>query len=120
MLTVRFTAFDPKRTFSLGGSTGSEKLLATRESESISVEYVRNFDILRARGPPWRRTRDDQQHEAHRIGNPADHRNPLQDYVAIIGRGRVADEENWRAEHCDKQNGRTHPRRPSDIAEAPG
>ena len=42
-----FDSIDPERTFSLG------------EIASISVEYVHDFDILRA-GLPRHRTRDDQ------------------------------------------------------------
>src|SRR5262249_35770065 len=99
--------------------------LQPRRIASISVEYVHDFDILRA-GLPWHRTRDDQQHEVHRIGNPASHRNPLPDVVPDVvnvgreGIERIAGDEKWRAERCEKQNGRTDPRRPSDIAEAPG
>src|SRR5215469_17319762 len=102
MLTLRFSESDPEWTFSLKGTA------------SISLEYVRDFDILSARGLPRHRTRHDHQHEAHRVGNPIDHRSPPQD-VAIVGRGcgRIADDEKWQADHCDKQNGRTDPRCPS-------
>src|SRR5262249_31553419 len=99
--------------------------LQPRRIASISVEYVHDFDILRA-GLPWHRTRDDQQHEVHRIGNPASHRNPLPDGVPDVvnvgreGIERIAGDEKWRAERCEKQNFFFKQKTAYDIAEAPG